>query len=117
MSSSRAPVSAPLTPTGIRWSPSSGTKYVAGRLSHDTFLHRVNVVLESRRQADLPPLVADLPARATRAADWSAGSAAPGPASPGSAAQAAASARESRASRAAPALRTVTPASSGPPGP
>jgi hypothetical protein len=37
-------------------------EYVAGRLSHDTFLHRVNVVLESRRQAELPPLVADLPA-------------------------------------------------------
>ena len=37
-------------------------EYVAGRLSHDTFLHRVNVVFESRRQADLPPLVADLPA-------------------------------------------------------
>jgi hypothetical protein len=37
-------------------------EYVAGRLSHDTFLHRVNVVLESRQQAELPPLVADLPA-------------------------------------------------------
>ena len=37
-------------------------EFVAGRLSHDTFLHRVNVVLESRGQADLPPLVADLPA-------------------------------------------------------
>jgi hypothetical protein len=36
--------------------------FVAGRLSHDTFLHRVNVVFESRRQAELPPLVADLPA-------------------------------------------------------
>ncbi|MGH3209161.1 MAG: FHA domain-containing protein [Trebonia sp.] len=36
-------------------------EFVAGRLSHDTFLHRVNVVLESRRQAELPPLVADLP--------------------------------------------------------
>jgi hypothetical protein len=39
-------------------------EYVAGRLSHDTFLHRVNVVLESRRQSELPPLVADLPAEA-----------------------------------------------------
>ena len=37
-------------------------EFVAGRLSHDTFLHRVNVVLESRRQSELPPLVADLPA-------------------------------------------------------
>ena len=39
-------------------------EFVAGRLSHDTFLHRVNVVLEARRQADLPPVVADLPAPA-----------------------------------------------------
>jgi Inner membrane component of T3SS, cytoplasmic domain/Domain of unknown function (DUF1707) len=37
-------------------------EFVAGRLSHDTFLHRVNVVLESRGQADLTPLIADLPA-------------------------------------------------------
>jgi len=36
-------------------------EYVAGRLSHETFLHRVNVVLEARRQQDLPPLLADLP--------------------------------------------------------
>lgn len=37
-------------------------EFVAGRLSHDTFLHRVDMVLGTRRQADLPPLVADLPA-------------------------------------------------------
>ena len=37
-------------------------EFVAGRLSQETFMHRVHVVLESRRQADLPPLVADLPA-------------------------------------------------------
>lgn len=37
-------------------------EYVAGRLSHETFLHRVNVVLETRRQADLPSVLADLPA-------------------------------------------------------
>jgi len=36
-------------------------EFVAGRLSHETFLHRVHVVLESRRQADLPPVLADLP--------------------------------------------------------
>jgi hypothetical protein len=41
-------------------------EFVAGRLSHDTFLHRVNVVFESRRKADLPPLVADLPAESAR---------------------------------------------------
>lgn len=39
-------------------------EFVAGRLSHDTFLHRVGVVLQSRRQAELPPVVADLPAPA-----------------------------------------------------
>lgn len=37
-------------------------EFVAGRLSHDTFLHRVDAVLGTRRQVDLPPLVADLPA-------------------------------------------------------
>jgi hypothetical protein len=37
-------------------------EFVAGRLSHDTFVYRMNAVLEARRQADLPPLVADLPA-------------------------------------------------------
>ena len=42
-------------------------EFVAGRLSQDTFLHRVNVVLESRRQAELPPMVADLPAAPARA--------------------------------------------------
>jgi pSer/pThr/pTyr-binding forkhead associated (FHA) protein len=36
-------------------------EYVAGRLSHETFMHRVNLVLETRQQADLPPFVADLP--------------------------------------------------------
>jgi len=38
-------------------------EFVAGRLSHDTFLHRINVVLATKRQADLPPVLADLPAR------------------------------------------------------
>lgn len=36
-------------------------EFVAGRLSHETFMYRVNLVLESRDQADLPPFVADLP--------------------------------------------------------
>ena len=47
-------------------------EYVTGRLSHDTFLHRVNVVLESRRQAELPPLVGRPPApsRLARLAGW-----------------------------------------------
>jgi hypothetical protein len=38
-------------------------EFVAGRLSHDTFVHRMDAVLEARRRADLPPLVADLPAQ------------------------------------------------------
>ena len=55
-------------------------EFVAGRLSHDTFLHRMDAVLEARRQADLPPLLADLPAAAARAAlPAAAGCAAPGP--------------------------------------
>lgn len=37
-------------------------EYVAGRLSHETFMYRVNLVLETRQRADLPPFVADLPA-------------------------------------------------------
>jgi FHA domain/DUF1707 SHOCT-like domain len=37
-------------------------EFAAGRLSQDTFLHRMDAVLEARHQADLPPLLADLPA-------------------------------------------------------
>jgi hypothetical protein len=36
-------------------------EFTAGRLSQQTFLFRVNEVLKARHQADLPPLVADLP--------------------------------------------------------
>ena len=36
-------------------------EYVAGRLSQETFLHRMNLVLETKRQVDLPPMLADLP--------------------------------------------------------
>jgi hypothetical protein len=38
-------------------------EYVAGRLSHETFVHRMHAVLEARHQGDLPPLVADLPGK------------------------------------------------------
>jgi len=38
-------------------------EFVAGRLSHETFMHRMNAVLEAKRQGELPPLVADLPAQ------------------------------------------------------
>lgn len=38
-------------------------EFAAGRLSHDTFLHRMSAVLEARHQSDLPPMLADLPVR------------------------------------------------------
>jgi hypothetical protein len=37
-------------------------EFAAGRLSKDTFVFRMNAVLEARHQADLPPLLAGLPA-------------------------------------------------------
>lgn len=36
-------------------------EFAAGRLSHDTFLFRMNAVLEARHQSDLPRVLADLP--------------------------------------------------------
>lgn len=36
-------------------------EFAAGRLSQDTFLLRMDAVLSARNQADLPPLLADLP--------------------------------------------------------
>ena len=36
-------------------------EFAAGRLSKDTFVFRMNAVLEARHQADLPPLLAGLP--------------------------------------------------------
>lgn len=41
-------------------------EFAAGRLSHDTFMYRMNAVLQARHQADLPPLLADLPAERRR---------------------------------------------------
>ena len=41
-------------------------EFAAGRLSHDTFMYRMNAVLEARHQADLPGLLADLPAAPPR---------------------------------------------------
>jgi FHA domain/Domain of unknown function (DUF1707) len=38
-------------------------EFVAGRLSHETFVLRMHAVLEARNLSDLPPLLADLPAR------------------------------------------------------
>jgi hypothetical protein len=43
-------------------------EFAAGRLSHQTFLFRMNVAMEARHVHDLPPLLADLPpAPASRA--------------------------------------------------
>jgi hypothetical protein len=36
-------------------------EFAAGRLSHDTFLYRMNAAMEARHVTDLPPLLADLP--------------------------------------------------------
>jgi pSer/pThr/pTyr-binding forkhead associated (FHA) protein len=36
-------------------------QFAAGRLSHDTFLHRMGSALSARARSDLPPLLADLP--------------------------------------------------------
>lgn len=53
-----------------------GEHFAAGRLSHETFVHRMNAVMGARRRADLPPLLADLPPRerprSRLAARWSA---------------------------------------------
>jgi Domain of unknown function (DUF1707)/Inner membrane component of T3SS, cytoplasmic domain len=38
-------------------------EFAAGRLSHDTFLYRMNAVLEARKHGDLSPLMADLPSQ------------------------------------------------------
>ena len=38
-------------------------EFAAGRLSHDTFLYRMNAVFEARQRAELPPLLADLPSQ------------------------------------------------------
>jgi hypothetical protein len=40
--------------------------FAAGRMSHDTFLYRMNSALDARRQSELPPLFADLPVRERR---------------------------------------------------
>jgi hypothetical protein len=39
-------------------------EFAAGRLSHDTFLHRMNAAFAARQRAELPPLLADLPGHA-----------------------------------------------------
>jgi hypothetical protein len=41
-------------------------EFVAGRLSHDTFLQRMHTVLEVKQQAHLPSFLADLPVPAPR---------------------------------------------------
>lgn len=52
-----------------------GEHFAAGRLSHQTFVRRMNAVMGARHRADLPPLLADLPprerTRSRLAARWS----------------------------------------------
>ena len=36
-------------------------EFAAGRLSHDTFLYRMNAAFDAKRRAELPPLLVDLP--------------------------------------------------------
>ena len=38
-----------------------GEHFAAGRLSHDTFVRRMNAVMRARRRSELPPLLSDLP--------------------------------------------------------
>jgi hypothetical protein len=45
-------------------------QFIAGRLSQETFLYRMNVALEARHRSDLPPLLADLPAPQAASAWW-----------------------------------------------
>ena len=61
-------------------------EFVVGRLSHDTFLIRLDAVLQARHLSDLPPLLADLePAVAEpAAAEPATGRPAPGSPAPGS---------------------------------
>jgi hypothetical protein len=60
----------PLPPGSLRASDADRSEivgalreqYAAGRLSHDTFLFRMHAAMEARHVADLPPLLAGLPA-------------------------------------------------------
>jgi hypothetical protein len=69
------------TPAGLRASDADRDEvasrlkdeFVAGRLSHDTFLHRMNAVLEARQHGELSPLVEDLPSRPQPVSSLSAG--------------------------------------------
>lgn len=68
----------PLPPGGVRASDAERDEaigelkeqFIAGRLSQDTFLYRMNAALEARHQSDLPPLLADLPAPRAAGAWW-----------------------------------------------
>jgi hypothetical protein len=68
---SPTPPDGQLAPGGLRASDAERDEvatrlrdeFVAGRLSHDTFLHRINVVLAAKRSAELPPLLVDLPSQ------------------------------------------------------
>jgi len=82
-------------------------EFAAGRLSQDTFLFRMGAVLEARHQADLPPLLADLPSAA--AEPVSPGSGAPVPPEPGAPALRGSGAPDAPGSPAPPASAPAVP--------
>jgi hypothetical protein len=75
------PAEARSTPGGLRASDADRDEvagrlkdeFVAGRLSHETFLHRMNAVLAARQHGELSPLVEDLPGEPQPAAAAPAG--------------------------------------------
>ena len=116
---SPTPPDGQLAPGGLRASDAERDEvatrlrdeFVAGRLSHDTFLYRINAVLAAKRSADLPPLLVDLPSE-------------PQPRRSRPAAIAAAGGRTAAAGGRTVAgwfrgawLKVTDPASAGPPGP
>ena len=61
-------------------------EFAAGRLSHDTFLFRMDAAIQARHQSDLVPLLADLPQGAGAPAHGGLASGVPGGSGPGAAA-------------------------------
>ena len=65
------PAEAGPTPGGVRASDADRDEvasrlkdeFVAGRLSHDTFLHRMDAAFEARQHGELSPLLEGLPSR------------------------------------------------------
>ena len=75
------PAGAGPTPGGVRASDADRDEvasrlrdeFVAGRLSHDTFLHRMDAVYEARQHGELSPLLEGLPSQPQRVSALQAG--------------------------------------------